>query len=516
MEGIDPTQYREFADFNSNPYEINRQRILQEPYEEDYDLDRLRRPEELYNIVRNEQQKKLDFDKELDDLRRTRAILSTKENNDAYKRYNEHIIDNQISDMRIRNMELCRQLQDRQENVRKLGLENSALEKKYYELGKEINNLENEKELEKTRSNGIAEEYKAKIENLRYERKQLEEERDKEIESLKNTILELEQGIHKVEQEKDDMENDYNKKLNDYNKLLKEYEYEIQQAENAHENLIRKTESEVKNNKIKLSEFEYRKQELANKSKDLYHQIDQLKIELGKRQDQLNDASIKYSNTKSELEAKARKLRGEKDMIENDQAELEKLHRLIDDKSYDNSDLESKINKKQEEIDNLHKDAIAWQSVTEKLKGENNTLKRIIDELDEKNKKLSDTLIGEEKKHIEESERRTFEKIRNSSSPMKIRQILNNDNEIQYTNAKRITPIMTPQESIGLSLGPEPVVTGSTEKLISVLKTNSPIRKKVAEEYLRPDVHVPPVEINKKGELYSDNNNTGPVVTSVI
>eukprot|EP00826_Nyctotherus_ovalis_P060570 TRINITY_DN8515_c0_g1_i5.p1 TRINITY_DN8515_c0_g1~~TRINITY_DN8515_c0_g1_i5.p1 ORF type:complete len:158 (-),score=22.60 TRINITY_DN8515_c0_g1_i5:220-693(-) len=151
--------------------------------------------------------------------------------------------------------------------------------------------------------------------------------------------------------------------------------------------------------------------------------------------------------------------------------------------------MELTINKKQLEIDTKQKDVVAWKKVVENLGKENNSLREIIAELKQKNQKLNTTLLTHGIKQSALSHKEI------ASPPIISR--LNYDNPNANIN----------QMEMGSK--DEESAAKSTERLINVLRTSSPIRRKVAEEHLSPDFSAP------LPEPYSNHNRTGSLVTAV-
>jgi len=429
--------------------------------------------------------------------------------------YNEELrnIENRIVDERDRSFELEKRLQNEQSRVYHLEADKNVLERRYRELEEEAQVLENElRAAADNRSEKhldcILREYEEKIAKERAMRVQLEQERNREIAELKETYDNLELNIKKLQNEKFNMEDQYKRKLNEYNNILLEYEREIQLEEAEHENLIRRNsenEMEMEAIRNRINQLRVRKNDISNKVDEMKRLSEELRYQLNEKQRELELVTDKCNKIKNELGYTAKEIDNVKgttaNQLQRESAEIERLRRLLDDKSYDNSDLEGKINLKQSEIDTLQKDVEAWKKVAENVDYENSSLRQIIAELEDKNKKLSNNLIDQERKHIREGELKVINEIRNSSSPMKIHKILTED----YTSPN---PLVTPddQNSIFRESRVEPVIK-STEKLMRKLNTESPIRKKVATECLSPEQSIP------KDDNY---NKTNTVITAVI
>eukprot|EP01022_Parablepharisma_sp_SALTPOND_P019135 TRINITY_DN3227_c0_g1_i1.p1 TRINITY_DN3227_c0_g1~~TRINITY_DN3227_c0_g1_i1.p1 ORF type:complete len:969 (-),score=97.88 TRINITY_DN3227_c0_g1_i1:135-2957(-) len=505
------------------------------------------RSSEVLAAIKAEQRKKRELDLELEELRRTQEMLLAKEKEAVIheqqnqKTYKEELTDveNRISLEKEKGVELYEVLQSEQNKVYELETEKATLETKLETLEAEIRMLESEGRgeqglNERLRINEVLKEYEEKIERERSERLRLEQEKVKEISGLKEILVKLEIAITEAQKEKSDIEVHYNEEVKKYKELLEEYQVRIKEEERIQENLTKlqaENEFEIEETKAKIQNLEQRKSELLAQITELNKHIDKLKETLAEKQNELDVVSAKCDDVKNRLQSRTQELATVKhEFAEKDAqnyAELDKLRRLINDKTYDNSDLESRINLKQSEIDTLQKDVEAWKRVTENLRLENDSLRGAISELEDKNRKLSDTFKGQEWRRIKESEGRTIQAIRTSASPMRIQKILSKGTELQYTSpnlaSRGINPVTTPDEGADLSFAKEPrefiaeePVVESTEKLVKALGTESPIRKKVAKECLSPDLAVPRVDEGRDYKsIYEGHNKTGTAIAAV-
>eukprot|EP00826_Nyctotherus_ovalis_P059540 TRINITY_DN8289_c0_g1_i10.p1 TRINITY_DN8289_c0_g1~~TRINITY_DN8289_c0_g1_i10.p1 ORF type:complete len:890 (+),score=212.01 TRINITY_DN8289_c0_g1_i10:130-2670(+) len=455
-----------------------------------------------------------------------RSYYPTQANKDEQRleaSYNEELrnIENRIADERDKSFELEKRLQNEQTRVYQLESDKDALEKRYKALEQEAQLLESELTAAPDNRNqrhldAILREYEDKIEQERTMRVQLAQDRNKEIAGLKETYDKLEDSIKRLQDEKYGMEEQYKRKLNEYNNILLEYEREIQMEEAEHNNLIRRSaenEGEMDGIRDKINLLRARKEEMAHRAEEMRRLSEELRYQLSDKQRELallteNCAKLKAELTHTTDEVISAEA-ANASQIQRDSAEMERLKRLIDDKAYDNSDLESKINLKQNEVDTLQKDVEAWRKVAEGIDEENNALRRVIAELEGKNRKLSDNLIDQERRHIKEGEQRAINAIRSSGSPMKIHRIITEN----YGSPSREEVLATPEVGSSSAFkasvhrAPEPIIR-STEKLVRALDTESPIRKKVATEYLSPEQSV----AARDDESY---NKTSTVITAV-
>lgn len=75
-----------------------------------------------------------------------------------------------------------------------------------------------------------------------------------------------------------------------------------------------------------------------------------------------------------------------------DSKTIDQLRKALDDLKYQNEENRRLANVKQNECDCLNKDIESWREVVERINEENTELKRLIEELESKNKKLIETM----------------------------------------------------------------------------------------------------------------------------
>jgi len=364
-------------------------------------------------------------------------------------------------------------LKSTQDKARKLKLEKYVLEDKVAILQQQINDLEYEKKARREKLSMTAKEYEEQIESLRNQRARLEEEKDKEIEELKDILVDLKLSASKIREEQTNLEQEYKDRVYNYNKILRDYEREIDEEEIIRGKLLKECDREFEKNKEEVNELLVEKMELENKVKEVCHLLDELNDDLINKQRQLESMSTKYTRAKDDLQSKLERIQEKKEEWNNKEKDTNRIRKQLSDQSYANNDTEQRINKKQLEIDTKQKDAIAWKQIVQNLADENNSLRNTINELQQKNQKLNDTLYGTK----------------------------------CMTSPRNIEGEMTTPGKSKLLTDKEPLAR-STEKLIEVLRINSPIRKGVAAECLSPST--PHLEAN--------NNHTiaGSIIAAVF
>lgn len=80
------------------------------------------------------------------------------------------------------------------------------------------------------------------------------------------------------------------------------------------------------------------------------------------------------------------------DRITQKNQELEHLRRAVDDLKYEKDDVSNRIGANHHEIELLRKEILVWKDMVNKHVDENTELKKIIEDLEHKNRKLSESL----------------------------------------------------------------------------------------------------------------------------
>jgi len=494
--------------------------------------------------------KKQNIDQELSELKQAQALLQAKEREleehekieFSYKKsFKDELseVEKQIAFEKEKSNNLYETLRGEQNKVYELEAEKNTLQNKLETLENELNTLEKEPQIgiesggENLKLNEVLKEYEEKIEKEKDERIRLENEKNHEVENLKQIQNNLENAILNAKRDKEDIDLHYGDEIKKYNTLLFDYQEKLKEEERNQINLEKlhtETQFELEDAKQKISELSKQKEMKQKSLNDTSSELFELEEKLRIKKEQLEQNAEKCRQMQDNLQIKIKELQENMDLYSEKESknrmEVEKFRKSINDKTYDNSDLENKINLKQADIDNLQKDIFAWKQVAENVNNENESLRGAIADLEEKNKKLSDALQEQERKWLKENEERAIQQIRLSVSPMKIKKILESDGQnLNYENPQKNEEKTTDQKfenlfsksdnaniAPELRIEPKNEIMKSTEKLMQVLGTESPIRRKIAQEALSPDLRVPEkVEENK--DLH---NKTGSAVAAVF
>eukprot|EP00826_Nyctotherus_ovalis_P031585 TRINITY_DN2525_c0_g5_i1.p1 TRINITY_DN2525_c0_g5~~TRINITY_DN2525_c0_g5_i1.p1 ORF type:complete len:397 (+),score=129.51 TRINITY_DN2525_c0_g5_i1:58-1191(+) len=324
--------------------------------------------------------------------------------------------------------------------------------------------------------------------------------------------------------------------LDEYNqKIIQEEEAKTQLMETHCKNLQRMDELQ----KI-MFEAEQRRNRLLEEIEDCKRDIEQVNYQITQKKEELEEKMRMHRDLLNTIAEKEEEERQFKEQCADNEMhfaeEMDKLKRLISDKVYDNEDIQNKINVRQLEIDTLNKDIVAWKQVSTNVAAENDALKKIIEALEEKNKKLAESLNSHLEHRNKENQERVIYSIKTSQSPMKIQKILSANQNLQYTPERIVPSPLTPAQAPVLEthgkllraletyvpeedsgdegrplerddkitdpyvqerevlrdfdnlISPEKATTEqrSTSTLITKLGVNSSIRKRVAKDSLRP------------------------------
>ena len=99
--------------------------------------------------------------------------------------------------------------------------------------------------------------------------------------------------------------------------------------------------------------------------------------------------------------------------------QLENLKRAIDDLKYQNEELIRTLSLKDEEIRYLQKDVATWREILDKNQQENDELKAIIVDIEEKNRKLNEKISQIIYNKAALYKEKTLHALRMSQSPEK-------------------------------------------------------------------------------------------------
>eukprot|EP01022_Parablepharisma_sp_SALTPOND_P016056 TRINITY_DN2314_c3_g1_i1.p1 TRINITY_DN2314_c3_g1~~TRINITY_DN2314_c3_g1_i1.p1 ORF type:complete len:1094 (+),score=138.92 TRINITY_DN2314_c3_g1_i1:12288-15569(+) len=517
--------------------------------------------DELLAAIKDEQQKRINLEKHIEDLELARTQLLKKEaaagkGTVSASQIKERImhVERQIDAEREKSHQILRDLENMQSLTGGGDSKKIALERRVNSLQRDIELLKDEnmrlrgeriaqKSGENSRLSELLREYEDKIEREIEEKHRVLRDKQKEIANLHEVIPQLKATISEVEGDRIKLEEYYREEIKKLEEVLEDYKDKIGEEEGLKQELARihdKNTEKAEDLRRTLARTTHKKEELEKEIENCKSDIEQLHLQALDKQKELEQELKKHDNLRGIIAEKESDLRLLREQCADKEAkwmeEINKLRREISDKVYDNEDVQNKINVKQIEIDTLNKDVVAWRQVANNVQTENEALQKIIEALEDKNRRLADSLDTQLQTRSKENQYRLIQAIKTSQSPMKIRKIIGGEQHLQYTpepfsetpqnipqshgQLLRALEAYAPEEDVGdegrpLERGekisdpylrerealqefegvssPERRVEApsSTNKLISDLGVDSPIRKRVAKEALSPTGLVP-------------------------
>lgn len=104
--------------------------------------------------------------------------------------------------------------------------------------------------------------------------------------------------------------------------------------------------------------------------------------------------------------------------------EMQSYSAQVKDLKYQNEQYYHQVQAKQEEIAQLNQEIMGWRDVVDRLNNESAELKKIIEDLEMKNRKLVDKLNDQIYQKATEYKERTLQALQKSESPTKLRKAL--------------------------------------------------------------------------------------------
>ena len=312
---------------------------------------------------------------------------------------------------------------------------------------------------------------------LREELKKILEEKEliettlsSELKEQKISINELELKIKSKEEDHNRICNEYEEEIEKLKMFIKsiDKQYEISKKEFSNENLSLKNQiNQIKSSNDNLSKelanennSKLAKEEIIHqfqmKENDLVYKIGDLTNKLQSESKQrmyiesqyleekklkesslvqiseLNELITKKDEKIEEMNNKTKNLQLEVDKIPGVLQELEKVNEFVNNLGKEKEELIQLIRKKESECDYLNKDILSWKQILDQMWIENNQLKKMLEELEEKNKKLVETLNLHLYNKATEYKERALTHLKNTNSPSRVKQILSMGNKLDH------------------------------------------------------------------------------------
>ena len=474
----------------------NKSIVKENYYESSPKLEESGIRDELLSAITEEQEKRAQLERQVEQLELTQKQLTQKEvlmvsdskTDSAQLKNRIELVEEQVEIERKKGYDIIK-------NIENLQIRNSeginrkrTLEQKVLSLQREVEMLREEnvrlrgeripkKAADNSRLSELLKEYEEKIEREIQEKYKILREKQKEISELRDTIPKLKANINELENDKIKLEDYYKNEMRKLEEVLDEYNQKIFQEEETKSQLIdlhNKNSEKADELHRFLLETGQKKDNLSREIDDRKKDIEELNFQVLNKKAEIEQESKRHEDLLSIIEEKTHEINQLKEQCTSNEThymeEINNLKRLINDKIYDNEDIENKINVKQIEIDTLNKDIVAWTQVANNVSTENDALKKIIEALEDKNSRLADSLNSQLESRAKESHERIVHSIKISKSPMKIQKILNANQNLQYI------PESAPAHTSGTSslITAQPGILETHGKLLKALETYGP------------------------------------------
>ena len=406
----------------------------------------------LLEAIKEQRQKKIELEKQIRELEQATNKGSDTQSDSLVLKDKIAEMERQIEAERKRGIKIM-------ENIKELKLKVREGNSAKYELDRKINSLQrsiaslreentrlrtSQKSGDTSRLSELLREYEEKIEREIQEKYRVLKDKQREILNLQNTIPKLKMTISEIEEDKAKLEEYYKdeiKKLEniilDYNKRIDDEERNKEELEQVH------IENNVKLDELKkaIAEATYKKNDLAREIESCRNDIDQVNFQVLNKQTELERELDNCENLKLTIAAKEDEIKALKEQfVDKENQHIEELNKLTkqqNDKAYDNEDIQNRINVRQIEIDTLNKDLIAWKQVASNVAIENEALKKIVESLEDKNRRLIISSRSQIESHVKQEQDRYADAMKVSQSPMKISKIISEPQNIEYGSPER-------------------------------------------------------------------------------
>ena len=447
---------------------------------------------ELISAINEEKEKRLRLEKQLEELELAQKQLTQREESmgigirsDSIELKNKiDSIEKQLEAEKKKGYLIIKEIEAMKAHSAQSNNRKFVLEQNITSLQRDIE-LMTEENLKMKRSNKyndnsklsiLLRDYEEKIQAEIQDKYKVLREKQKEISDLHDTIPKLNSAISNAEGDRLRLEDYYKNEIKKLESLIKDYNEKIFKEE---EEKAQVSEIHIKNcekaDELRriLLEMGQKKERTFQEIEDYKENINQLNFQLANRHGSLEEIIKQNNNLEQKIITKEENLKElkEKCTIEggNTMDEIDKLERQIADQDYDNEDIQGKINVKQIEIDTLNKDVFSWKQVSNNVETENDALRKIIEVLEEKNKKLADYLNVQLESRDKENKERIIHSIKISQTPLRIQKIIAGNQNLQYTPDNG-SEIQAPKPLTNT----QPPVIEVHENLLKALETYTP------------------------------------------
>jgi len=344
---------------------------------------------------------------------------------------------------------------------------------------------------ESTRLSELLNEYEVKIEKEIEDRRRVSKEKGMEIKSLHEIVYQLENSVTSLQDNKTKLAEAYLEELKDMklNASKKKNTLEVKMAETENLTLI-KQDKEAKNRALGLDlekineEIEQDKEninELINELEDAKHKIFEKETELNK----VKETHEQLMSLRQEKELAHSKILTElKDLITINAKEIEDLNIMLKESTGMNEELNYVIKENTVKVESLKKEVNKWIEAADKTRTENRKLKNLIEELENKNKRLITNIDTEDHRVI----------IANKPQEAKTcsSRIVKQDTNYVITSPERLDKLIEIERTRLITRGKEPntqqtyISPFNADKVEEVKKESPQFRSMLKKNYTTP------------------------------
>ena len=425
-------EYRETAP--TRKYEEVKQRIPSPPrVENQYD--------EMLEAYKREQQRCRDLRKRITELQKQNQDIESRVRENSFRDNNQRFqsrlisVESQLASEQSKCANLLREFEEKKVRGTSLDPELTNLENRANDLEIAIKKLRqentqiqsNQGPSENLKVSALLKDYEDRIEQEIEDRRRLTKEKANEVRTLQDEVGRNENIITRLQAEKTRLSDSYMDEIKrleahaDEQKLLldgkireKEELLELKKQDNVNIDLIEDNIAKVND---KISELQIHLKNLSNELEQVKRNLMDLEEDLAKSKEEneqcqgfIFNKETEYSNTTT----------AGKDSDAKNIEELKKLQELLDEKSKFNKELQEILLARIVEIEGLNKDVNSWMDIANKARVENTDLKKIIEDLEGKNKKLMESMNLHIYNRAAEYKERTIRALKATQSPERI------------------------------------------------------------------------------------------------
>jgi len=395
--------------------------------------------EDMLEAYKAEQQRCRDLRHRISELQKLSYRSGYRETNTEFinaQRERLLAIESQLEAERNNYTRLINKLEEERRRANYLDPEETELEQREEELKAAIRKLQQENtQLQSTQRgskdnlkiSSLLKDYEERIAKEIEERRKISKEKVAEIRGLQQEVARLEDTISMIDYDKE-------KITGHYIKEIEKLEKDVSVRKSVLEREMTEKESMLELKKKDESTNILLEKEIA-KLKDLVEGLDadrrSLNSMLQEARERLRSKEEEVRNTKEReyqllelIQTKETEYNTILKQFKNNEVtnieEIKKLQIILQEKILFNKELQEAILKKVIEIDVVNKDIAAWIEVSDNARTDNTNLKKVIEELESKNRKLMEAVNLHMFNRAAEYKERTIRALKASQSPHRI------------------------------------------------------------------------------------------------